>query len=226
MCYYRASMDRNRGFTLIELLVVIAIIAVLAAILFPVFAAARQKAKQSVCLNHMRQVGLAVDMYANDNGQRMPLCATWGRAWLLNNDHVIRPDKMLLPDLLKPYTSTGNDLKLYQCPAVGLDEYLYPGSTFTVRLNGGVSYLWNHWCTNPATGSWYALLISGRSRSGCKAAAKAPILWDIPYWGQAVALHSNGIVVVYADGHAKWTLCEPGYTDWWAVHSGEGWLSE
>jgi prepilin-type N-terminal cleavage/methylation domain-containing protein len=61
-------MKRN-GFTLIELLVVIAIIAILAAILFPVFAQARAKARQTQCLNNMRQIGMAVQMYLNDNDE-------------------------------------------------------------------------------------------------------------------------------------------------------------
>jgi prepilin-type N-terminal cleavage/methylation domain-containing protein len=56
----------RRGFTLIELLVVIAIIAILAAILFPVFAQAREKARQTQCLNNTKQIGLAFQMYCQD----------------------------------------------------------------------------------------------------------------------------------------------------------------
>jgi prepilin-type N-terminal cleavage/methylation domain-containing protein/prepilin-type processing-associated H-X9-DG protein len=62
----------KRGFTLIELLVVIAIIAILAAILFPVFAKAREKARQSSCLSNNKQLGLAVMQYAQDFDERLP----------------------------------------------------------------------------------------------------------------------------------------------------------
>src|SRR5690242_7707743 len=69
----------RRGFTLIELLVVIAIIAILAAILFPVFSRAREKARQSACSNNQRQIVIAAQMYAQDHDEMLPNYATfWG----------------------------------------------------------------------------------------------------------------------------------------------------
>ena len=62
----------KKGFTLIELLVVIAIIAILAAILFPVFSQAREKARQASCMNNQKQIALAITMFASDNDEMMP----------------------------------------------------------------------------------------------------------------------------------------------------------
>src|SRR6266511_3956182 len=66
------EMRRHRGFTLIELLVVIAIIAILAAILFPVFAQAREKARQSTCTSNLKQLGNGLLMYTQDYDETFP----------------------------------------------------------------------------------------------------------------------------------------------------------
>ena len=78
---------RRSGFTLIELLVVIAIIAILAAILFPVFARARESARKTQCLSNMKQLGNAIMMYTNDYDEYFPELAgggCWGRAGIAN----------------------------------------------------------------------------------------------------------------------------------------------
>ena len=62
----------RRAFTLIELLIVIAIIAILAAILFPIFARAKEAAKRAGCISNLRQIGYAMEMYLSDNDERMP----------------------------------------------------------------------------------------------------------------------------------------------------------
>jgi prepilin-type N-terminal cleavage/methylation domain-containing protein len=68
-----SKVHRRRGFTLIELLVVIAIIAILAAILFPVFAHAREKARAATCLSTCKQIGLSMAMYLQDYDFTFPI---------------------------------------------------------------------------------------------------------------------------------------------------------
>ncbi|HEY3265970.1 MAG TPA: prepilin-type N-terminal cleavage/methylation domain-containing protein [Armatimonadota bacterium] len=71
-------MKGRKGFTLIELLVVIAIIAILAAILFPVFAKARNRAKQTTCISNLKQLGTAISMYGGDNDSFLYPEVCWG----------------------------------------------------------------------------------------------------------------------------------------------------
>ena len=66
------SRTSKQGFTLIELLVVIAIIAILAAILFPVFARVRENARRSACQSNLKQIGLGLAQYVQDNDERLP----------------------------------------------------------------------------------------------------------------------------------------------------------
>jgi len=88
------------AFTLIELLVVIAILAILAAILFPVFAKAREKARQINCVSNLKQIGTAVQMYATDYDERLNYYQQpWGVAWY---------------DVLDPYTK---NTQLRVCPS-------------------------------------------------------------------------------------------------------------
>src|ERR1700712_1940336 len=87
------KLMQKKGFTLIELLVVIAIIAILAAILFPVFAQAREKARQSSCASNMKQMSLAVIQYAQDYDESYPtgLQSGWYAAsWAYNVQPYIK----------------------------------------------------------------------------------------------------------------------------------------
>jgi len=98
---------RNRAFTLIELLVVIAIIAILAAILFPVFAQAREKARGAQCISNMRNIGTAVMMYAQDHDEYMPFgyAYTW----------PLQAELFWWQDLCRPYVKNE---QVYTCPSM------------------------------------------------------------------------------------------------------------
>src|SRR5213592_717459 len=113
----RRRILRDTGFTLIELLVVIAIIAVLAAILFPVFAQARDKARQAACLSNLKQIGLAIGLYNQDYDERMPNCCAWGRGWA--NPACAPSEKQGVPaylqELVAPYVKNEG---LWWCPSV------------------------------------------------------------------------------------------------------------
>jgi prepilin-type N-terminal cleavage/methylation domain-containing protein len=99
---------RRSGFTLIELLVVIAIIAILAAILFPVFARAREKARQTSCLSNTKQIGLAAKVYETDYDERTPL-----RNAGANCNAALRTGG-LAPWVILPYVK---NTQMYICPS-------------------------------------------------------------------------------------------------------------
>jgi prepilin-type N-terminal cleavage/methylation domain-containing protein/prepilin-type processing-associated H-X9-DG protein len=108
-------MHRNKGsgFTLIELLVVIAIIAILAAILFPVFAQARESARAISCLSNMKQIGIAMTMYAQDNEERFAperIVYTAGCPECCNVDGTLIGWKAVTQPYIKNY-------QIYQCPS-------------------------------------------------------------------------------------------------------------
>lgn len=113
---------KNKGFTLIELLVVIAIIAILAAILFPVFARARENARRASCQSNLKQLGLAAMQYTQDYDEKfhhysLPVVGSWHNA-------------------LQPYTKS---TQLYFCPSRTVSNQFAYGYNYLYLGNGATS---------------------------------------------------------------------------------------
>ena len=133
-------MKRLRGFTLIELLVVIAIIAILAAILFPVFAQAREKARQASCLSNTKQLGLALSMYIQDYDEHV--CQNNDGQWF--TPPGVDPSFSYLNtwmSLLKTYIKSD---ALWRCPSATESTGLYAAYDYSAS---------SPWKSGPNTGS-------------------------------------------------------------------------
>ena len=110
----RTANRYQRGFTLIELLVVIAIIAILAAILFPVFATAREKARQSACSSNLKQIALAYVQYSQDYDETTPYTCYTGGVPGGCGGAASSNYGTTLGFCLNPYIKTGN---VWHCPS-------------------------------------------------------------------------------------------------------------
>lgn len=190
---------RRTGFTLIELLVVIAIIAILAAILFPVFARAREKARQSSCQSNEKQIGLAVHMYAQDYDERMPLAA--------NLTGGVAPPVYVFSDLLNPYIK--ND-QIWQCPS-------RPGSVNLAALGkANVSYMVDVGTQMPSgsfrlfgappAGTFSCTLgqIDRPAETALMADGTGAVDATFNITTVVDPRHNDGANYLFADGHVKW----------------------
>jgi prepilin-type N-terminal cleavage/methylation domain-containing protein/prepilin-type processing-associated H-X9-DG protein len=226
------SSSIRRGFTLIELLVVIAIIAILAAILFPVFAQARESARMSSCLSNLKQIGTGTLMYIQDYDERYPNTIAWGRMWTgVWVADPTKPDSLrYLPDLVTPYIKNRD---VWFCPSIGRTGRPFgfwgsPPNNLDPADANGTTYLWQHQTAFCSLGNQDYVTVSALSQAAVSQVARAPIIHDIPYHGDDIGIkggtfHRGGINVTYADGHAKYSAkIKPG-EDWWWTHSGEGW---
>jgi prepilin-type N-terminal cleavage/methylation domain-containing protein/prepilin-type processing-associated H-X9-DG protein len=188
----------RRGFTLIELLVVIAIIAILAAILFPVFAKAREKARQTACLSNIKQLGLGNIMYAQDYDERyMPFCAGGG-------DFM---GCFYSTDFLYPYTKNH---QIWKCPSSATAD-CWPTCYRAPRGDYGYP-------CNTVSGAKMAVISAPSNVMMFIECANAPASpnnncgdtggWWAPRKDWITKPHNGGTNLVYCDGHAKWAKWE------------------
>jgi prepilin-type N-terminal cleavage/methylation domain-containing protein/prepilin-type processing-associated H-X9-DG protein len=215
---------RRHGFTLIELLVVIAIIAILAAILFPVFARARAKARQASCLSNIKQLGIALLAYVTDYDETAPYYGS-GKHWNVN---------------IYPYIK---NMQLYRCP----DSAKNPGISNSTNRNWLPNYpngmtgtdgcrIWSDYAINRGGGDYstptynaparevrqgYWMDVAGTywvmegrcNRIGPYSGNYSTMdgFWIGPPGAAPTAvnfefrLHNEGQNILFCDGHAKWT---------------------
>ena len=223
----------KRGFTLIELLVVIAVILIIAAILFPVFAQVREKARQTACSSNMKQLGTAWMLYSQDYDESGPP----NRAC-----NVLQPGRLLSigdaqcvcggpyaswHDLLQPYTKS---YKILICPSAGNEGYAWRDPSAALNPPGGnienlrwtysVNYIavrgtCKPTCPDQPNGPnypWEPNCAFGRSMASIPMPAELIVVIetntsspDVRNFFDALRCrHNGGANFTFADGHAKW----------------------
>jgi prepilin-type processing-associated H-X9-DG protein len=192
------------------LLVVIAIIAILAAILFPVFAKAREKARQTSCLSNVKEIMLAILMYAQDYDETLPSQEPCHRT-IDNLDWAYGPG--WIQDKVQPYVK--ND-QIFTCPSDSTLAYGYPsggfgGYIFAGRPFGGCHGMDDPGGHNRELAAFQAPATSAMMTDGPGSGMWRywPVLWS-PDWNPGwccqlpVCRHNEGANCGYLDGHAKW----------------------
>jgi prepilin-type N-terminal cleavage/methylation domain-containing protein/prepilin-type processing-associated H-X9-DG protein len=173
------TVDLPRAFTLIELLVVIAIIAILAALLLPVIARSKEYGKSAACLSNLRQLGIALQLFAQDNDNKMPVMYDG----IISTNSIPPTNSTATMDLVLS-NHLGN-VRVLLCPSDGKQWFAQTGS----------SYGWNS-------------LVNGQDADHLTVFAinfdphNIPLAFDKEPFHAAVG-KSRGVNYLYADGHIK-----------------------
>jgi prepilin-type N-terminal cleavage/methylation domain-containing protein/prepilin-type processing-associated H-X9-DG protein len=219
----------RKAFTLIELLVVIAIIAILAAILFPVFARARENARRTSCQSNLKQIALGFMQYTQDYDEKFPL-------WFADNDgsSATVPVAGIIgaattdtgwAEMLQPYLKS---TQIFQCPSetngpvasgsnsTGYTDYMYNNNLYTTGATGsGVSQAVlvspSNTILNAEANSQYAFSTLGNNYTWAPTTGSSTGPTD--YYHR----HLDGANVSFADGHVKWLRPERIVCQYWPV---------
>lgn len=224
------SKRLERGFTLTELLVVIAIIAILASILFPVFARARENARRSSCQSNLKQIGLAFAQYTQDYDETMPKSNWLSTTGTYSGSGLFESQNITWADSIYPYIKS---LQVFVCPsatstntplATGLPDELsmrmsygaaemLGGSGSPVGVNFAGAAL-SDWTNAPSRLSEYtntaATFLVGEPEDttartyGYAVLPASDTTYGTPYFRTPGKLHFEGSNWLYCDGHVKW----------------------
>lgn len=203
---------KKSAFTLIELLVVIAIIALLAAVLFPVFASAREKGRQTACLSNQHQIGLAMMAYAEDYDDRFPLAGdpadinipnvSWFGSPFLPVILSLKP----LPDVLFPYTKSK---AIWNCPSdtgfqnVALSRHPFDTRPSSFERYGSSYYYFTNYVLHDDP---FATIKAWNADAPHeeRTASQMVVIYDgSEAWHGGGFLQAGRVNALYVDGHSK-----------------------
>lgn len=211
----------RRGFTLIELLVVIAIVAILASILFPVFARAREKARQTACLSNLKQLGIAAMEYAQDYDEcLLPCCTGTSNNTGLTYRQILQPylkNAQVLCCPSDPLGSVALNAKGTQPHSYGLNRETNLHFYQTVGAVGSLGDVVNPaetilFCDlgRPDTATralpidqWVSISTPGDSYGYAYMKPNTAGVWPADGWF-VWPRHNGGTNCMFHDGHAKW----------------------
>jgi prepilin-type N-terminal cleavage/methylation domain-containing protein/prepilin-type processing-associated H-X9-DG protein len=195
---------KEKGFTLIELLVVIAIIAILAAILFPVFAKAREKARQSSCQSNIKQIALSLNMYSQDYDECFPAqgailltSTTYAATGVLYKTDYSNDTSPSWVGSLAPYMKS---TKIFICPTIGAGVGTEPT---TYAANGCVLATIASGLTKP-TETVLLIDYKGAANSTSYVVNKFSTTSSTDWTANEMTPHSDGANIAFIDGHVKW----------------------
>jgi prepilin-type N-terminal cleavage/methylation domain-containing protein len=230
LSWRREPPAERTGFTLIELLVVIAIIAILAALLFPVFARAREQGRKTACLSNLKQIGTGLLMYAQDYDETLPVAVQDNsnlndRTGATDSPHAVPAPGLTLPNAISSYVKSD---ALFTCPTLG--TRLRRDDRGTILKSGSYAYMCGHRQGTPgdAVALMVLLLRPDRDPDKCCVCGRPLAVFQDPAgkimtfcnsYGIHMGLSDNDVVPkgwggngreeqgasvgVYVDGHAR-----------------------